>query len=401
MKLPTLLVVGDGVVPTGFARVVHSILENLEPRFDIHHLAINYSGDPHSFPWKIYPASIGGDPMGAQRLPWLVEEQKPDLIFIVGNLPRIEAYMKALGERAASIPVVVYSPVEGEPIPLEQVAAARGVDSLVFYTEFAKREFEKALAQSGDKTFTDVRVIPHGIDTSIFYPFEPDERDRDAVKQRARSKLFNGDRENSQSFVVFNGNRNQPRKCIDLTIRGFAEFARDKDRFVKLHLHMGIKDVGWDVVSLCKRFGIYDRLILTTRHGGLPGISVEQLNGVYNAADVGINTASSEGWGLVSFEHAATRSAQVVPRHASCEEIWSGTAELVEPCMSMVDPESMSDQQYVAPGDVAAALERLYDDAEHRQEIADKCYALATDPGFRWDRIASRWEALFNELLGR
>jgi len=51
------------------------------------------------------------------------------------------------------------------------------------------------------------------------------------------------------------------------------------------------------------------------------GLDDRELNLLYNACDVGLNTASSEGWGMVSFEHAATGAAQIVPRSWVCGEV--------------------------------------------------------------------------------
>jgi glycosyltransferase involved in cell wall biosynthesis len=402
-KKPCLLAVGDAVATTGFSRVTRNILEPISLRFEIHQIAVNYYGDPHDLPWKLYPASLAGDPLGATRLRPLTEKCKPDLIFLVGNLPRIVSYVNALGDLATRIPIVAYCPVEAAPIPPARFAELCGVNILVFYTQFAKKEFGIAIERSGHEAskedVSDIRVIPHGIDSEMFFPLEIENPDRDAVKQRAKDKLFRGDEEHANSFVVLNSNRNERRKRIDMTIKGFADFARDKDRFVKLHLHMGNEDVGWKIVDMCHRFGIYDRLIMTNHSKGLPSVDTEELNLIYNAADVGINTSSSEGWGLVSFEQAATRTAQIVPRHASCEELWSDTAQMMEPGLVIVDPQSMTDQHIVSPGTVAAALETLYSDQEQRQTVADRCYERATHPDFQWSKISGQWESIFNELL--
>ncbi len=43
---PRVLVVGDAVAPTGFARVLHSILGRLCDSYEFHHLGINYAGTP-------------------------------------------------------------------------------------------------------------------------------------------------------------------------------------------------------------------------------------------------------------------------------------------------------------------------------------------------------------------
>jgi hypothetical protein len=84
---------------------------------------------------------------------------------------------------------------------------------------------------------------------------------------------------------------------------------------------------------------------------------------------VGINTSSNEGWGLVSFEHAATRTAQVVPKHASLDELWTGTAEMGEPVMTFCDHQINCDLHLLSPEAVAAVLESLCDQ-NHRHRVA-------------------------------
>jgi D-inositol-3-phosphate glycosyltransferase len=51
---------------------------------------------------------------------------------------------------------------------------------------------------------------------------------------------------------VLNANRNQPRKRIDITLRGFALFAVDKPETVQLYLHMGSEDMGWNALQLAR-----------------------------------------------------------------------------------------------------------------------------------------------------
>ncbi len=48
-----ILFIADGVQPTGFSTVAHNMIRNLEDTYDIHHLAVNYKGDPHDFQMKI------------------------------------------------------------------------------------------------------------------------------------------------------------------------------------------------------------------------------------------------------------------------------------------------------------------------------------------------------------
>lgn len=45
-----ILIIGDAVAPTGFARVIRSIFEPLHKNFELHQLATRYDGRPHDYP---------------------------------------------------------------------------------------------------------------------------------------------------------------------------------------------------------------------------------------------------------------------------------------------------------------------------------------------------------------
>ena len=69
MDRKRILWISDGVVPTGFGRVAHSIIKNLDSDiYQVLHLAINYWGDPHPHNHMIYPAPIRGNIYGMDRI---------------------------------------------------------------------------------------------------------------------------------------------------------------------------------------------------------------------------------------------------------------------------------------------------------------------------------------------
>ncbi|HYH84552.1 MAG TPA: glycosyltransferase, partial [Pyrinomonadaceae bacterium] len=127
--------------------------------------------------------------------------------------------------------------------------------------------------------------------------------------------------------------------------------------------------------------------------------SAQQLNRVYNACDVGINTSSAEGWGLPSFEHAATRAAQIVPRHSACAELWEGAALMLEPTLKIINEKILTEGWLVSPESVAEALERLYADRKLLGEMSERAYRTATRAEYRWENISARWDALFRQVL--
>jgi D-inositol-3-phosphate glycosyltransferase len=406
-RRPRLLVVGDAVAGTGFARVLHSVLGHLEPDYEIHHLGINYHGDPHDSAWKIYPAKLGGDPLGIGRLPAMIERLQPQLVFMLNDIWVLAEYMDQLGKlaQAREAKLMMYCPIEAGPIEAQTLARLEGVDRFVVFTQFARGEVEQTLArlreQRPDFVFPNVDVIPHGVDPGIFPAHDEDVGGEvySSGRLRALRALYGDDPAFRRPFIVLNANRNQPRKRIDITIKGFALFAAGKPDDVKLHLHMGVEDAGWNVVTLANRHGIADRLILTAQDNNIPSVPVEQLRDIYTAALVGINTSTSEGWGLVSFEHAATGAAQIVPRHSACAELWDGAAMMLEPAMSLTNEKILTEAKLVTPEAVADALEKLYADRDLLRNMSIAAYRVATRPDYRWANIARRWHSLFQETL--
>lgn len=401
---PSILVVGDAVAATGFARVLHSIFDRLRHSYDIYHLGINFFGDPHEYDWNVYVAGLGGDVYGANRLPSLVERVRPKLVFILADLWIVVRYMPALEQYADTLKIVVYLPVDGGPLDPTLIEQIAGINHLVVFNRFGRRvveeAFEAAREEQPDLPVPAISTIPHGVDTDIFHPYRSGvDTDRKAGRKEAKRALLPPGPEFQDSFIVLNANRNQPRKRIDLTMQGFALFARDKPANVKLYLHMGSEDLGWNILSLARRLNLESRLIITGPDKRMPSDSVERLNLIYNCCEVGLNTSTGEGWGLVSFEHAATGAAQVVPRHTSCEELWKDAAELVDPVFTLTTERVLTEGHYVAPEGVAAALERLYSDPAHLERLSSLASANATRPQYSWDRIARQWDRLFRQIL--
>ena len=403
MKQTRILIIGDAVARTGFARVIRSIFEPLRDDFELHQLATRYDGRPHDYPWQLYSASKGKNVYGYDQVVPLIENIKPQIVFLLYDIPFQIPYMEQLRKASSKPGIVIYSPVESGPIAPEITQRLEGVSRYVLYTEYGRREIAASLntvrQTQPDFDFPALEVIPHGVDTHRFYPLSSsDEGDIPVRRLEARRALKFDDAEHLEAFIVLNANRNMPRKRIDITMQGFAQFARDKPANVKLYLHMATEDTGWNVAILAKRYGIFDRLIMTRADNVRPQFSDEQLNLLYNSCDVGITTTTGEGWGMVSFEHAATRAAQIVPRHTSLADLWEGAAEFVEPVMKLTYPANLTEGHIVTPAGVAAALERLYRDREYRTSLAKAAYQNATRPDFKWSAIASRWKRLFMEI---
>jgi len=386
-----LLWCGDIVAMTGFARVTENVLERIRDEYDVVVLGHNWWGDPTPLQeyYKMYPSSnrFQTAPFGEQRIREIVEKEKPDIVFTINDMWIINEQYKQIADlhEAKKFKFVGYAPMDSYAWLGCLAETANKWDGVISYTEFGAYEFI-----AGGVT-QPIAVIPHGVTKSQFYPQD---------KAEARKRLGLSD----DIFIVFNGNRNQFRKRIDITIEAFAKFAKDKPD-TQLYLHMGLKDQGWDIMPLfaraMQREGLdpNGRIILTAQTEGPPNVEVETLNSIYNAVDIGVNTCKGEGWGLVNFEHAACRVAQIVPDHTSCKEIFEGYGRLIRCDHVDVDVNYARELPCPSSDHLAEILTDLYENREKLNETAELCYQRATDTRFDWDTIASQFGGIFNDVL--
>jgi hypothetical protein len=390
---PKLLWVGDIVATTGFARVTENVLSRLADKYEIHVLGCNWHGDytPLQEVYRMYPASnrFQQAPFGEDRIREIVSLVKPDVIFTINDVWIINEQWRRIADMREEVgfKFVGYYPMDSYEWYGSLLDTMNEWDAAVCYTEFGAHETINAGFQKP------VNVVPHGVTLDQFYPID---------KLEARKQLGL----ESNDFIVFNGNRNQFRKRMDITISAFAKFAVDRPN-TKLYMHMGLKDQGWDIMPLfareMKRQGLdpNNRIIMTSPTEHPPSVPVELLNTIYNVADVGVNTCKGEGWGLVNFEHAACRVAQVVPDHTSCKEIFEGAGLLIRSLHADVDTNFGRIMPCPDDNHLAELLGQLYDDRDLLDKTAQSCYERATDSCFAWDTVASQFDGVFQEALAK
>ncbi|HTG25646.1 MAG TPA: glycosyltransferase [Reyranella sp.] len=401
MGRPRLLAVGPALDQSSYARVLHATLGPLAASWEIVQLAVNHRGAPTDIGWRVLPNRSIGDRYGVAQIPALVAEFAPHAVFVFNsfiNLPRYWDLPARLDAQCgAARPVLVSQcPVLGEATDPRLVGRHASFDCVAVLSQSVRSHFadsfESCLHTGWIDRMPTLEVIPHGIDAGLFHRL-PDKRAARAAIPALADLADDG-------FVVLNANRNEPRKGIDVTLEGFARFARGKPGNVKLYLHMGETPDGNGLVDRIRALGIADKVVLASSEpGGHPRLDDAALNRLYNACDVGLNTASSEGWGMVSFEHAAAGAAQIVPGGWVCGEVWRGSAELLGPADQQPDVgRHYTRETLVSAESVAQALERLYTDPSHRAEMARRAAALATAPCYQWSSIASRWDGLLRRL---
>lgn len=385
-----ILYCGDNGAQTGFGRVAEYLIPAMAEHHEVHALSVNWAGDPNAMQQhcKMYPAmAYGTDPFGSHRMVELVQQIKPEIIFVVNDiwvainlLDQVEELRKTIGFKT-----IVYTPIDSYGLFPNLLEAIEKWDSLIVYTHFGAEEIRKIGYERP------IHIVGHGTDFSKFFPLN---------KVECRKLLGVPE----DAFVVFNGNRNQPRKRIDLTIKGFVEFAKDKPD-ARLWLNMGKKDMGWDLIPLFKRVARdagYDptsKLILTSPNFSVHNcLTLEQLNQVYNAVDVGVNTCIGEGWGLVNTEHAATGTAQIVPDHTSLKEIFSEVAR-IECHGSETDRNYGLERMLPEPESLAERLNAYYHNRELLARDGEWCRTRINEEQFTWPYIQKQMLTIVEDTI--
>jgi len=384
---------------TGFGTVSRNILEGLQNtgRYQIDVLGINYWGDPHPFPYRIWPVGTNKerDPYGRKKICGMMPQMDFDLLFflqdtfILDFLPELIPHLKGKGKKFKS---VCYYPIDGIP-KKKWISNVNVVDYLVAYSEFGKAESIKALPECQK-----LDVIPHGVNTTDYYV-----HNEDNVKA-FRANYFN---RHKDKFIFTNLNRNQQRKDIPRTIAAFAEFRKHTDPNDSiLYLHMAKVDQGWNLPEVCAAYGfnMKDDVLFPENFGPNQGYPREIVNMIYNASDCVISTTLGEGWGLSWSEAMATRTPIVMPSNTALVEaispergylIKSGTNETLKTVLP-------NDNEVIRPlvdvEDMAEKMVHVYNNYEEALDKADKAYQWVTTK-LDWQKhIAPRWVKVFDKM---
>lgn len=397
-KKGKILWCSDLVTPTGFSRVAHSILKYIQDEYEITGVGVNYHGDPHEFNFPIFPAYIATtrvtSPYGENRVCELLGGRDYDVLFILNDAWIINKYLQAIKESVTDKPlpkIVVYFPVDSAGHDPEWYSNFDIVTKAVTYTEFGRWVVKDA------NPTLNVSIIPHGVDTSVFYKLGED-------KAAAKEAFFAPYKEKLKTpvddlFIVLNANRNQPRKKLDVTMLGFAKFAVNKPKNVKIYMHCGIVDSSINVDKLATRYNIADRLIVSSAKRGVQTVPDWRLNEIYNVCDVGINTSMGEGWGLTNVEHAVTGAAQIVPKHSACRELFEDCGLLMDTYGEFMFDNSLTVGKLVSPDEVAKQLEVLYNNPEQRLQLAERSFNKFTAKEYSWEYIAGQWREIFDGAI--
>ena len=398
-KPKTILWVGDAVVSTGFSRCTHAVCDHLHSLgWDVHVLGINYHGDPHKYPYNIYPCyqptDGGHDHFGVSRLPRMIDRIKPDIVVILQDPWNIDGYFQELeawewskssaGLEVLSRPEIVsWLAVDSKN---QHAQRLNKLDHVIVWTQFAAEEIKLGGYEKG------ISIVPLGVDTDIFRPIP---------KPEARERTCAGVVKDTDFVVGFVG-RNQVRKRLDLLIQYYAEWKQKyniTDSWLYLHV-APTGDRGYDLRSLIRYYGLTGAVLMNEPSVG-HGEPELLMPYVYSAFDVFMSTSQAEGWNLPALEATACGTPCILADWAGHD--WAREGALLIPCTSTAMTAPQNSRLHTIGGimDKKIAIETLHYIYTTRDTTVnvnnDSCFTLTSK--LTWKSTAQQFTKVLVECL--
>jgi len=243
---------------------------------------------------KIYPVDGYGN---QELLRQIINLENPDAILHYTD-PRFWEWLYQMEhEIRTQMPLFYYNIWDDLPYPMWNEPFYESCDLIMNISKQTVNIVDN-VCRNKPRTKTDNTYIPHGINEKNFYPIDKDNKEWGSLLQFRRNIVA----ERDYDFIVFWNNRNIRRKLPGDVIMAFKTFCdmlpKDKAKKCALVMHTQPKDQnGTDLPEVVKHCcPDYDVIFSTSK------LDDKQLCYMYNIADVTINMASNEGFGLGTCE---------------------------------------------------------------------------------------------------
>jgi len=288
MKRVKILFVTDDIrLKSGVAIQAYLLMKGLlkTGEYDIVTLAgslVPQNPNPITFEGiRVYPT---GDGYGnANLLKTIIQKERPDVTVLFSD-PRFFVYAFTMdNEIRQHTKLVFYHTWDNAPFPEFNKTWYSACDKIVMLSKFSYE-----LMKGGG---VDVDFAPHGGDPSEFYPLE----DKELLE--VEDSLFKNF-PTKPDFVVLYNNRNIARKRISDVVIAFRRFWLTHPKSVLIMNTVAVDRDGNDLGMLLKQVEPNKAPIIINQSK----ISSTDLNKFYNVADVTMNVAYNEGFGLSCME---------------------------------------------------------------------------------------------------
>jgi glycosyltransferase involved in cell wall biosynthesis len=315
------------------------------------------------------------------------------------------------------------------------------LDKLVMFGDFAEHALRMTTPDFP------VTKIPHGVDTSKFYPIS------DAQSRQAKAHLIG----NPDLFLVGTVARNNSRKCLPRLLKAYRMFIQPwtscgdcgnvttqqanacnacgstnvasggPKTNTRLYIHSTpYDDAGHDLADLAVINRIQDHLIMPRDVQIGRGVSDAMLNRVYNAMDLFTLPTGGEGFGLPIAEAMAAGTPVLVTGYSGHVDFVNGPGEFIHVAEFNTDQCNNAERAIVDIFDYVLKLDTFY--LPHEEFVrkwgahlvmqggwsVEQLGAFKTGPGrcsdlgqrchqhiqaWDWDTITPQWVKLICDML--
>lgn len=412
-QVVNILYYGDFNCTTGFGNVSKQLIDNWSKNknFNISILAINdrsekpYNYQPNVLVIPCLVADEKKDGYARLELLKMLYQHDFDVFFALNDIEVLNSMTEHLNnvkkERTKAnkkkTKFVLYTPIDSEPRPRD-CEVLNLFDEVITYTEYAKSALKPLISESNWKK---VKVIPHGMDTEVFYPIA-----NDFENSRTKEQLFG----KSDVFVFGSVNRNSARKDLATLMMGFAMFKHTTQANAVLYIHCNpIDRMGIDCYRLSERLGldVGTDIFFPKDFDENMGVSESELNKIYNTFDCFITTTTAEGWGLSIVEAMATKKLVIAPRHTSIQEITDNgnNAFLFKFIQRAVFVNDFEKIRFISnPEEVAQVCGIVYNLQNEEDEVRGQVTTIVENAynhvtKWKWKDIAKKFENIILKLI--
>lgn len=372
----------------GYSKVVYELSKCLCKKTDIE-LTIwgfqnYYKNDKHrtDFPpnVQVYDAWANEEPksngFGIDQIEKYVRDNKPDVCILYNDLLVLSNCMTKI--RSAGVPVKILAYVDQVYLCHKREFIDnlnKMADLAVAFTPY----WETILKEQG--VIIPTGYLQHGFNSDQYYP----------IPKEVARRYFNL---NNDDFIVLNVNRNQPRKRWDMCMKAFAEVvSRYPNSNIKLLIGTAISG-SWNLIEIYHRelkkrnVAIQDGMRHIIVVDNPQKLTDEEINVLYNCADVGITTTLGEGYGLISYEMGGIGIPQIMPRIGGFLDMFNDdNAYMCDPIMSLYQDSSVDgvggEQLYCDYTDFADGIAFYHQNRDAAKKHGEICRELQLTK-YRW-----------------
>tara|TARA_B110000908_G_scaffold172283_1_gene238784 strand:- start:4926 stop:6131 length:1206 start_codon:yes stop_codon:yes gene_type:complete len=393
-----LFLATDSLEPTGYAKIAYYLSNFLADQsgVELFYLAVNYNTTVNATSRERNPkityidSNVEGvnDIYGPPIIKKVIEEIKPDIFFIYNDLIVTYRNVMELHKINHKCRVIVYLDIIYDHSNTDLIRDIETrVDDVFVFSQHWVQYLKKG------------KTLPHWIDPKIVH--------MDKNKCRTRLNIPQDD------FVIINSNRNSSHKQLDITIRAFLRFyklvPKEERSKVKLflvsHLHTLI---GCNLINAIKHECSYEGIseedqiqILNNNILHMDSVSDDCMYAIYNLSDVGINTASTEGFGLCNVEMGYLNKPQIVSGVGGMRDIYANVEGIgdmfIEPKLRFLcsSAETFSQEGYRHLCDAQDFTDKLYKYYNDRDLMVSEGAALGKHLRKHYDmnNILEQWWA--------